>query len=176
MSTRRSDGASTRSRACSSVLTGIAGTVLLVEDVDTEHVERARKALNAIGAIELAGRMFATCSEGERARVLLARALVADARLLVLDEPAAGLDLPGRLMLLDSLELAIIDRPGLTTLAVTHDLEALPPHTTHLLLLKGGSVVAGGRVDEAFTGANVAACFDLPLELAERVVRRNLVR
>ena len=92
----------------------------------------------------VADRAFVTCSEGERARILLARALVADAPLLVLDEPTAGLDMPGRLMLLHALGETLSARPGLTTITVTHDLGSLPPGTTHALLLRDGAVVAAG--------------------------------
>ena len=119
-------------RAVDVVQTGIAGTILLVEDADER---RAREELDLVGAADLADRAFVTCSEGERARILLARALVADAPLLVLDEPTAGLDIPGRLMLLHALGEALAARPGLTTITVTHDLESLPPGTTHALLI-----------------------------------------
>ena len=79
------------------VASGFAGTILPEEDAD---LERADLLLASVGAAALASRRFATCSEGERARVLLARALATEAELLVLDEPAAGLDLPGRELLL----------------------------------------------------------------------------
>jgi iron complex transport system ATP-binding protein len=148
------------------VETGAAGTVLLVDGADES---RAREVLALVGAAELAGRTFVTCSEGERARILLARALVADAALLVLDEPTAGLDLPGRLMLLHALAEALAARPGLTTVTVTHDLHALPPETTHALLLNGGRVVAAGGLDATLTAENLAACFELPLDVARRV-------
>src|SRR5262249_30444724 len=85
------------------VLTGFAGTVLLVEDVDAAQLASARELLALVDASSLAPRAFATCSEGERARVLLARALVTAGSLLVLDEPTAGLDVAGRLMLVDAL-------------------------------------------------------------------------
>jgi iron complex transport system ATP-binding protein len=148
------------------VMTGVGGTVLLVADADEG---RARDALAVVGAAELAERFFVTCSEGERARILIARALLADAKLLVLDEPTAGLDVPGRLLLLHALGEALSARPELTTITVTHELGSLPPETTHALLLRNGAVVGAGPVEETLTPACVAECFDLPLEVAERV-------
>jgi iron complex transport system ATP-binding protein len=153
-------------RAVDVVLTGLAGTIVLVEDAD---VGRAHDALALVGAADLAERRIATCSEGERARILLARALVADAKLLVLDEPAAGLDVPGRLLLRHAVAEAVAARPGLTMVTVTHELESLPLETTHALLLKRGAVVAAGALEEAFTAANVASCFDVPDEIAAGV-------
>jgi iron complex transport system ATP-binding protein len=152
------------------VLTGFAGTVLLVEDVDRGRLEHARGLLEFVGAAALAGRRFATCSEGERARILLARALVVEAPLLVLDEPTAGLDVGGRLMLEDALARAAASRPELTTVTVTHDLGALSPQTTHVLFLREGAVVAAGPVADAVTPANVADCFRVPREVAARVL------
>ena len=152
-------------RAVDVVETGMAGTILLVEEADER---RAREELALVGAAGLADRAFVTCSEGERARILLARALVADAPLLVLDEPTAGLDLPGRLMLLHALAETLRARPGLTTITVTHDLHSLPPGTTHALMLRDAAVVAAGPLGSTLTAANVAACFDVPLNVAER--------
>src|SRR5207302_704332 len=118
-----------RQEALEIVLTGIAGTVLLVDEAGEAGVVRAREALALVHAGELANRTFGTCSEGERARILLARALLAEAPLMVLDEPAAGLDMPGRLLLLDALDEAIGRRPELATVTVTHELDTLPPRT-----------------------------------------------
>jgi iron complex transport system ATP-binding protein len=148
------------------VLTGFAGTVLLVEHVATEQVERARELLAVVGASTVERRAFATCSEGERARILLARALAAAGSLLVLDEPSAGLDLGGRLMLVDALTRAADAHPGLTTVTVTHDVGTLPPQTTHVLFLRDGAAVAAGPLAQALTAANLADCFDVPEEIA----------
>ena len=148
------------------VATGTAGTVLNVEPADASHV---RRLLQLVGADELAGRRFASCSEGERARILLARALVADAALLVLDEPTAGLDVAGRLLFLHVLGDAIAARPELATVIVTHELGALPPETTHVLMLRAGRVTARGELEGTLTAANVAACFGVPLEAARRL-------
>ena len=139
--------------------------MLLVEDGGES---KARAALELVDAADVADRAFVTCSEGERERILLARALVADAPLLVLDEPTAGLDLPGRLMLLHAIGEAVAGRPDLTTVTVTHDLGSLPPETTHALLLNDGAVVAAGPMGTTLTAENLAASFGLPLEVARR--------
>ena len=148
------------------VETGAAGTVLNVEPVDETH---PRALLELVGAGELADRRFVSCSEGERARILLARALAPDAALLVLDEPTAGLDVAGRLLFLHVLAEAISSRPDLPTVIVTHELEALPPETTHVLMLRAGRVLARGEREPTLTAENVAACFELPLGVARRL-------
>ena len=162
-------------RAVDVVLTGLSGTILLPDQPPPEACERARAALESVGAASLANRLFASCSEGERARILLARGLIAEAPLLALDEPAAGLDLGGRELLLGSFEHAVASRPALTTLTVTHHIEELPPSTSHALLLRDGRVLAAGPLDEAVTDASLSACFGLPLRL-ERLGGRLFVR
>jgi iron complex transport system ATP-binding protein len=146
------------------VASGFAGTILPEEDADRD---RADALLADVGAGALARRQFATCSEGERARILLARALAAAAELLVLDEPAAGLDLPGRELLLRAFDGAVAARPGLTTLSATHHVEELSPRTTHALLLRDGAVVAAGTLASTLTGDALTACFGLPLAVDE---------
>jgi len=146
------------------VASGFAGTILPEEDAD---LARADALLAGVGAGALAERQFASCSEGERARILLARALAADAELLVLDEPAAGLDVPGRELLLRAFDDAVASRDGLTTISATHHLEELSPRTTHALLLRDGAVVAAGPLRETLSDAALTACFGLPLTIAE---------
>jgi iron complex transport system ATP-binding protein len=162
-------------RAIDVVLSGLAGTILLVGELPAAMFERARGLLAAVGAEGLADRAFASCSEGERARIMLARGLIADAPLLALDEPAAGLDLAGRELLLDAFERTVARRPGLTTLTITHHLEELPPSTSHALLLREGRIVAAGPIGEALTDESVSRCFGLPLRL-DRIGGRVFVR
>jgi len=157
------------------VLTGLAGTILPVGEFQAAEFERARALLAAVGAEALAERAFASCSEGERARIMLGRGLIADARLLALDEPAAGLDLAGRELLLDAFERTVASRPGLTTLTITHHLEELPPSTTHALLIREGRVVADGPIGEALTDESLSACFGMALRL-QRIAGRVFVR
>jgi iron complex transport system ATP-binding protein len=146
------------------VLSGATGTVFTLAG----DARRARELLALVGLAALEERPFAICSEGERARAMLARALMADAPLLVLDEPAAGLDLGGRTLLLDAFDRLVRDHPELASITVMHHLEELPRATTHALLLREGLVVAAGLVVEAITDDSLSAAFDLPLRV-ERV-------
>jgi iron complex transport system ATP-binding protein len=156
-------------------LSGASGSILVVDEPSPATVERARALLADVGVAELERQPFAACSEGERARILLARALLGDAELLVLDEPAAGLDLPGRELLLAAFERAAAARPGLTSLTVSHHLEELPSSTTHALLLRAGAVVAAGPADEVLTAEALGACYGLALSV-ERAGGRFFVR
>src|SRR5690606_2636724 len=104
-------------------------------------------------------------SEGERKRVQIARALMPDPELLLLDEPAAGLDLGAREQLVARLS-ALADDPAAPTMAmVTHHVEEVPEGFTHALLLRGGGVVAQGKVDEVFAAARLSERFGLPLSV-----------
>ncbi|GGI09025.1 ABC transporter ATP-binding protein [Egicoccus halophilus] len=123
----------------------------------------AQRALERVGAGHLAGRRVDTLSQGERQRVRIARALVAEPALLLLDEPFAGLDLGGRESLLRDLD-ALLDEPGgPTTVLVTHHLEELPRGIRRALLLREGTVVAQGPVGEVLRNGPVSACFGLPV-------------
>lgn len=161
-------------RAIDVVLSGNSGTVLLVDEPDSTTIENAMTLLRTVGVASVATREFAICSEGERARILLARALMADARLLVLDEPTAGLDLPGRELFLNALENAVVERTILTTVSVAHHLEELPGRTSHALLLRDGKVLAAGPAGDVITDATLTECFGLRLRTA-RVDGRLLV-
>jgi iron complex transport system ATP-binding protein len=149
------------------VLTGAFGSIgLQRRRLRDEHAARADEQLALVGAAELAERHFEHCSQGERQRLLLARALMAEPRLLLLDEAAAGLDLPSRERLLTALVTLRARRPELTTVLVTHHLEEIPPTATHALLLRGGRVLAAGPVTEVLTGARVSECFDVAVDVA----------
>jgi iron complex transport system ATP-binding protein len=152
-------------RAIDVVLSGLTGSILLVAELTGDEVARGHGLLEAVGVGALATRTFASCSEGERARIMLARALIADAQLLALDEPAAGLDLGGRELLLEAFERTAGEHPGLTTLTVTHHIEELPPSTSHALLIREGRVVAAGPLADALTDATLSECFGLALRL-----------
>lgn len=161
-------------RSLDVVLTGIAGTILLVEDTPPAAADRAREALELVDADHLAGRQFWKCSEGERARILLARALVTDAPLLVLDEPTAGLDVVGRELFLAALEKTVSNRPGVTTITVTHSFEELPRWTSHMLLLRKGQIVAAGGLASTLVDEKLTQCFGVPLHVTT-VDGRSLV-
>ncbi|MEZ0234330.1 MAG: ABC transporter ATP-binding protein, partial [Actinomycetota bacterium] len=101
------------------------------QDYDDDDRTRAHARVAAVGCGDLADRVFATCSQGERQRVLVARAMFGEPRMLVLDEPSAGLDLPARESLIDAIERASADDPQLAVLLATHHLEEVPPSASH---------------------------------------------
>jgi len=131
---------------------------------DLDH-GRALQLLTEVGAGHLQDRTFGTLSEGERKRVQIARALMADPELLLLDEPAAGLDLGGREDLVSTLSVLAADEASPATVLVSHHVEEIPPGFTHALLLRAGRVVAAGPLTEVVTEQNLAATFGMPLQL-----------
>ena len=132
------------------------------EDVDSG---RADELLAALGVAHLATRRFGTLSEGERKRVQIARALMTDPELMLLDEPAAGLDLGGREDLVRRLGLIALDEDAPALVLVTHHVEEIPPGFTHVLLLRGGRVVAGGPLENTLTAAALGETFGISLQL-----------
>ena len=135
------------------------------EDYDQLDHERADELLDQLGIGQLVDRTFGTLSEGERKRVQIARALMTDPELLLLDEPAAGLDLSGREALVRTLGELAQDPYAPASVLVTHHVEEIPVGITHALLLKKGQIVAAGPIDETLTADNLSATFDLPLAL-----------
>ncbi|MDC8993901.1 ABC transporter ATP-binding protein [Mycobacterium marinum] len=126
------------------------------EDVD---YRRAVDMLESLGAEHLADRTYGTLSEGERKRVLIARALMTDPELLLLDEPAAGLDLGGREELVARLADLAADPDAPALVLVTHHVEEVPPGFSHCLLLAEGHVVASGLLSDVLTAENLSAAF-----------------
>ncbi|MEU4338232.1 ABC transporter ATP-binding protein [Micromonospora lupini] len=124
---------------------------------------RARALLSQLGVGNLAERRYGTLSEGERKRVQIARALMTDPELLLLDEPTAGLDLGGREDLVTRLAELAYDPDAPAMVLVTHHVEEIPPGFTHALLLREGAVVAQGLLAETLTGDNLSKTFGLPL-------------
>lgn len=135
------------------------------EEYDSTDVGRAVALLEALGCTELVRRRFNTLSEGERKRVQIARALMPDPELLLLDEPAAGLDLGAREELVTRLARLAGDPVAPAMAVVTHHLEEVPPGFTHALLLRRGGVVAAGEIDKVLTGENLSSCFGIPLQV-----------
>jgi iron complex transport system ATP-binding protein len=131
---------------------------------DLDH-ERAARLLTEVGAQHLAERTFGTLSEGERKRVQIARALMTDPELLLLDEPAAGLDLGGREDLVDRLATLAMDPDAPAIVLVTHHVEEIPPGFTHALMLRDGRAVAAGLIDDVLTEENLSKTFDQDLVL-----------
>lgn len=126
---------------------------------------RAAELLSALGAQHLADRTYGTLSEGERKRVQIARALMTDPELMLLDEPAAGLDLGAREDLVARLSLLANDLEAPALVLVTHHVEEIPPGFTDVLLLRDGHVVAAGPLEITLTADNLSATFGMPLTL-----------
>jgi iron complex transport system ATP-binding protein len=131
--------------------------------INPDEVRRARELLRLLGCEHLADRKYGVCSQGERQRISLARALLRGPALLLLDEPAAGLDLPGRGAFLDAMQRLAAARPELTSITVSHHLEELPASTTHAALLRGGSLMLAGRVDQVMNDRALSECFGVPV-------------
>lgn len=126
---------------------------------------RALDMLESLGAEHLADRSYGTLSEGERKRVLIARALMTDPELLLLDEPAAGLDLGGREELVARLADLAADPDAPALVLVTHHVEEIPPGFSHCLLLSEAQVVAAGLLSDVLTAENLSAAFGQSIAL-----------
>jgi iron complex transport system ATP-binding protein len=136
---------------------------------DEADRNRARALLERMGCSHLADRPVGTASDGERQRVQLARTLMIDPELLLLDEPTAGLDLGGREALLDRLAEIAADPAAPPTVLVTHHVEEIPPGFTHLLLLEpAGRVLAAGPLEETLTPEALGAAFGVTITLERR--------
>jgi iron complex transport system ATP-binding protein len=149
------------------------------EHYDQLDHQRANELLTELGAGHLADRTFGTLSEGERKRVQIARSLMTDPELLLLDEPAAGLDLGGREDLVSTLSVLAMDEASPATILVSHHVEEIPPGFTHAMLMRRGRVVAAGPLEQVMTEEVVSATFGMPLQLThedERWAARRRVR
>jgi iron complex transport system ATP-binding protein len=135
------------------------------EGYDPVDEKRADALLNEWGMGPLAERAYRTLSEGERKRVQIARALMPDPELLMLDEPAAGLDLGAREELVARLAALAADPDAPTLVLVTHHVEEIPPGFTHALLLRGGAAVAQGLIGDTLTDKLLSATFDVRLKV-----------
>jgi len=135
------------------------------EVYDLWDESRALGMLSLFGVSQNKDQKFGSMSEGERKRIQIARALMPDPELLILDEPAAGLDLGAREDLLTRLSGLAIDPAAPTSLLVTHHVEEIPSGTTHALLLRDGGVVASGPISEVLTSANISQAFGLTINL-----------
>ncbi|MEQ6899625.1 ABC transporter ATP-binding protein [Nocardioides sp. YIM 152588] len=133
------------------------------EQYDDMDVKRADDLMQELGVTKMADRTFGTLSEGERKRVLIARALMTDPELLLLDEPAAGLDLGGREDLVSTLSVLAYDPDSPATVLVSHHVEEIPPGFTHVLMLRDGAVVDAGPIDTTLNATSLSATFGMPL-------------
>ena len=129
---------------------------------------RARACLERMGVAALADRPMATASSGEQQRVLLARTLMNEPAVLLLDEPSARLDLGGREQLVHALAELTTDPAAPPLILVTHHLDEVPAGMTHVLMLNDGKVVKSGPIDRVLTSATLSECFGMPLTLERR--------
>lgn len=149
------------------VLTGVTGTTDLMMrwDGDAETAARADQLIEMLGLGDLRGATWPTMSQGERGRALIARALLPDPPLLLLDEPSTGLDVAGREHLIETLDTLHRTKPDLATVLVTHHLEELPESTTHAALIRAGRLVAAGEARDVLTTQLVSETFDYPIDV-----------
>ncbi|MFT4199107.1 ABC transporter ATP-binding protein [Gordonia sp. (in: high G+C Gram-positive bacteria)] len=149
------------------VLTGITGTIdLPLRWAPTvEQIRRADDLLEEVGLATHRDSVWQSMSQGERGRTLIARALVARPRLLLLDEPTTGLDVAAREQYLATMDRLRTADPTMTSVLVTHHLEELPTSTTHAVLIADGRVTAAGPARETLTTPTISEAFDHPIEV-----------
>lgn len=135
------------------------------EEYDEMDYERADQLMGALMIDHLADRTYGTLSEGERKRVEIARAMMADPELLLLDEPGAGLDLAGREILVATMSELFADPVAPATVLVTHHLEEVPTGVTHAMLLDHGKTVAAGPIDQVLTDELMSRAYHMPLRV-----------
>ena len=147
------------------VLTGITATIdtPMRWTPSADECDRADAMIDAVGLSHKAAGVWPTLSQGERGRTLVARALVSEPRLLLLDEPTTGLDVAAREQLLETMDSLDETHPDVASILVTHHLEELPTTTTHALLIAEGRTVATGPALETVTTDNVSAAFAHPV-------------
>jgi len=151
------------------VLTGRDATLeTWTRDYSDDERAEAILRLEDAGCLALADRPIGACSQGERARVLLARAFYARHELLLLDEPAAGLDLPAREHLVAAMEALGAQPEPPTSLLATHHLEEIPPDTSHAVVLRGGRALVAGPIDDVVTGDWLTEAFEMPIDVERR--------
>ena len=149
------------------VLTGITATIDLPMrwTPSQDELDRADAMIASVGLPHKADALWPTLSQGERGRSLIARALVSEPRLLLLDEPTTGLDVAAREQLLETMDSLDDTHPDVASILVTHHLEELPTTTTHALLIAEGRTVASGPAREVVTTDNVTTAFAHPVQV-----------
>lgn len=141
------------------VLSGKFASIGLYEAVEMTDVETARKYMEMLNCTHLEDEEYGVLSQGEKQRVLIARALMANPKILILDEPCNGLDILAREELLNFIEVISEEKNGPTLIYVTHHIEEVLPCFTNALLLKNGTVFANGRINELLTEKHLSTFF-----------------
>lgn len=150
------------------VVSGYYATFGIYDKPTAADRERAAELLDFLGCAAIADRKYDLLSQGEKQKVLVARALMAKAELLILDEAAAGLDLSAREVLLTAVEWIARQPGGPTLIFVTHHIEEIMPSFTHALVLKAGKILAAGPKGEVLTGPVLTEAFGLHIEVDDR--------
>lgn len=145
------------------------------EEYQDMDFSRAYEILEQVGASHLAERTWGTLSEGEKKRVILARALMSNPELLILDEPSAGMDLGGREDLVGYLGGLALDPDAPAIVMITHHVEEIPFGFTHAMILDEGKVVAKGLINSVLTSANLTQAFHQPIQV-DRIGDRYFAR
>ncbi|MCR8659246.1 ABC transporter ATP-binding protein [Paenibacillus endoradicis] len=147
------------------VLSGREASIGVYDQPSAEDIEKAMDLLVALRCEYLAHRAYRTLSQGEKQRVLIARALMNEPKLLILDEPCTGLDIIAREQLLDMIN-NISNQPNCPTLIyVTHHVEEILPCFSHTLLLKSGEIFAQGETSEVLTPQTMSQFYEVPVHL-----------
>ncbi|MDW7651374.1 MAG: ABC transporter ATP-binding protein [Bacillota bacterium] len=154
------------------VLSGKFASIGLYDQPTQEDIKKAHSLLEQLGCASLIKRSYKTLSQGEKQKVLIARALINSPKLLILDEPCTGLDMFAREQLLKTIEQLPVQKDAPTILYVTHRIEEILPVFTHTLLLRRGEIYAQGKTDDVLNKANLAGFFETPIELQEKDNRR----
>ena len=145
--------------------TGIHATIGNWHALSAKDLLRADDALRSIGAYAFRNKRYGVLSQGEKQRVMIARALVTNPDLLILDEPCAGLDPGARERLIEDLDRLCAKENGPTLILVSHHVEEIPAHGTHGLLLKNGRALAAGRLSEVLTDELLSELYDYPCKV-----------
>ncbi|WEG14948.1 ABC transporter ATP-binding protein [Pullulanibacillus sp. KACC 23026] len=155
-------------------LSGVYASIGLYEEPSEDTIAKAVQLLTEFGCEEFIERNYNTLSQGEKQKVLIVRALMAEPDLLILDEPCTGLDLFAREQLLLMIQKVAEKEGGPTLIYVTHHVEEILPCFSHTLLLKAGEVFQKGQTDEVMTSATLSKFFGTSLQLEERRKRKWL--
>lgn len=145
--------------------TGIHATIGNWHELSSDDLARADDALRSIGAYEFRDKRYGVLSQGEKQRVMIARALVTKPGLLILDEPCAGLDPGARERLIADVDRLCTDKDGPTLILVSHHVEEIPPSGTHALLLKDGRTLAAGPLPKVLTAPLLTELYDHPCDV-----------
>jgi iron complex transport system ATP-binding protein len=160
--------------AAETVQTGFFGTLALYGKITPAMRKRSRELLNLVGLHHVANHTYASLSSGEKVRALIARAMASQPRLLILDEPTAGMDLRAREQVLATVQMLLKIRRPPAVLLITHHVEELPPNTAHVLLLSDGRAAAFGLMSQVLRPEVLSPVYGLPVKIRRRAGRYYL--